>query len=147
MKKAAISFLLCAVLAPSISAAADPGFRTICRGANLPSYARLMAISIRSKLQADGIKYNSVSVRYTNVKRKLGRLSLDLTPGLVIGEGDSPSVTYNGSFPVPEACEVTAKMIIRINYPTNTKVLTSNEVVLPGTMLRWKAPITAESLD
>lgn len=139
MKRILLAAVAAAFIFPGLAQAQDtsPSVRTFCRGSNIPAHKRLLRAAIKQKLTDSQISFNSVHVHFGRVRRSKGTLSPDFASGLQLSGGSTPSVTFTGSFPTPEPCEVTARMRIQVNYPAG-KSITYTDVDIPATMLFFK---------
>lgn len=146
--KLILSVLSLALLVPAVSQAETPGRRVMCRGGNIPAYIVQMRLAVREKLTENNIPFKRVAVSFYKIKRPKSILPNNFATGLVLGDGTTPSVSYAGTFPTPEACNISAKLRIMVVYD-GEKTITNSDVTVPGTML-WTKPLrlaSPEDLD
>ncbi len=143
MKKLFVIALVVLCLVPVPSQAELKPVRLICRGANIPAHVKLLRQAVRAKLDAAQISYRSVNVQVRRIKRSKGVLATDYSADLTLSGGSTPTVTFGGSFPAPEACSVSAKLLIMVNYEAG-RTVTFTDITVPGVML-FSKPV--KSLD
>lgn len=133
-----LSFLALVIIMPAVGQA-EATRKAMCRGGNIPVHIVQMREAVRNKLTENGIKFKRVAVSFYKIKRPRATLPNTFGDGLVLGDGSTPSVTYAGAFPTPEACTISAKLRIMVVYE-GEKTITNTDVTVPGTML-WRKPV------
>ena len=138
MKRLCVFALAALCLVPAQSQADILPVKVICRGANIPAHVRLIRQAVKAKLKEAEVPYKSVGVTVSKIRRNRSNLSTDFTSALSLSDGSTPTVSFAGAFPAPEACEVTARLRIAVRYESGHTVTFSN-ITVPGSMLFVKA--------
>jgi hypothetical protein len=132
MKKV-ISALTIAVFSLPMVASAD--FKTICRGANIPGIVKEMKEDVKAKLAAANIPFNAVKVSFIRIQRAQALYTASFADGLSLSSGETPTVSFSGSFAPPDSCDVSAKLKIQVFYGKGARTSSVVDVKVPGSML------------